>query len=252
MTPAPPKATPRGSARRRSKSKKAHIPKDGKKEKEEPSVEGTLIIHRNEPAVKYQEKMQTFATVTMHYFGRDLKLDYESFDDGKDEILIEQQHCGGNTLVIFKERLSSKSDFKFRSRRHRGYPFSLTFYINGMKDSRISTCCEYKHSVGLHLGCKSGHFGIVSVEGAFPCYKCLISEKMKQDDRRKKKKKKTKSSPKNEIPEDNVEVPVSDEGPTNVKPQRQPPTKTYPTPEVPVDGDFNSSGKSFVIILFLC
>ncbi|CAD5123907.1 DgyrCDS12214 [Dimorphilus gyrociliatus] len=243
MAPSPPKATPRGSGKRNTrKSKKAHVPKETNETKEEASIEGNLMLHRCEPAVKYQEKMQTFATVAMHYFGRDLKLDYERFDDGKDEIVVEQQHCGGNTLIVFKERLASNSDFKFFSRRHKGFPFSLTFYINGVKDSRISTCCEYKHSVGRHLGCKKGHFGMVSVEGAAPCYKCLVGEKLNQES--KKKKRKTKKAPRSpQTKEDDIKVPVSETGRENKYSNNRTSSKNKtqqsndPALNVPIEGD---------------
>jgi hypothetical protein len=62
----------------------------------------TLIIHRQEPAVKHQEKVQTFCEVTLHYFGSKLRLDSFGYD-GSDEIMVEQQHCGGNTLPIFSK-----------------------------------------------------------------------------------------------------------------------------------------------------
>ena len=61
--------------------------------------------------------------------------------------------------------------FTFISRRHRGSPFGLTFYIDGMQDIRLSCCCEYKHKPGHVLGGRNGHFQFVVVEGAAPCYR---------------------------------------------------------------------------------
>lgn len=61
--------------------------------------------------------------------------------------------------------------FSFISRRHRGYPFSLSIFVDGRVDSRVSTCCEYKHAKGVKLGGKMGHFSLLKVEGATPCYK---------------------------------------------------------------------------------
>lgn len=66
--------------------------------------QGTLMLHRQEPAVKSQEKVQTFCSISMHYFGSSLRLDYEKFDP-RDDIIVEQQHCGGNTLNVFKEKI---------------------------------------------------------------------------------------------------------------------------------------------------
>lgn len=65
--------------------------------------------------------------------------------------------------------------FTFISRRHRGAPFGLTFYIDGMQDIRLSSCCEYKHKPGHILGGKNGHFQFVVVEGAAPCYRYSVS-----------------------------------------------------------------------------
>lgn len=61
--------------------------------------------------------------------------------------------------------------FSFISRRHRGYPFSLSIFMDGRVDCRVSTCCEYKHAKGVKLGGKMGHFSLLKVEGATPCYK---------------------------------------------------------------------------------
>ena len=65
--------------------------------------------------------------------------------------------------------------FTFISRRHRGAPFGLTFYIDGMQDIRLSSCCEYKHKPGKILGGRNGHFQFVLVEGAAPCYRCQVA-----------------------------------------------------------------------------
>ena len=67
--------------------------------------------------------------------------------------------------------LSFIAIFTFISRRHRGTPFGLTFYIDSMQDIRLSSCCEYKHKPGHILGGKNGHFQFVNVEGAAPCYR---------------------------------------------------------------------------------
>ena len=149
----------------------------------------------------------------MHYFGSNLKLDYERTDP-RDEVMIEQQHCGGNTLIVFREHILPHSkmhplyylilkcpfrkkfvslclpllgDFTFTSRRHRGYPFSLTFYINGVQDCRLSTCCEYKHARGARIGGKAGKFAVLGIQGAAPCYRCQINESMKEGAKKKKK-----------------------------------------------------------------
>lgn len=59
--------------------------------------------------------------------------------------------------------------FTFDSRRHPDYPFGLALYINGIFDSRISVCCEYKHKHNVRLGSRYGLFGIYDVQKSQPC-----------------------------------------------------------------------------------
>jgi len=61
------------------------------------------------------------------------------------------------------------ASFSFTSLRRPGFPFSLTLYVNGRQDSRLSACCECKHAVGTRLGGKNGRFGLAKVENGFPC-----------------------------------------------------------------------------------
>ncbi|XP_052248948.1 glutamate-rich protein 3-like isoform X2 [Dreissena polymorpha] len=143
-------------------------------EKDQNTVEGSLMLHRQEPAMMHQGEIQTLCEITMKYHGPNLTLPRDQFDPTQ-EVSIEQQHCGGNTLPVFKERIQGGSTFSFVSRRHRGYPFSLTVYIDGRVDCRVSTCCEYKHAIGVKLGGKMGHFSLTGITGATPCYKCKLS-----------------------------------------------------------------------------
>ncbi|XP_078584322.1 glutamate-rich protein 3-like [Branchiostoma floridae x Branchiostoma japonicum] len=140
-----------------------------------PSNKGSLTLHRMEPPKAHRTQLQSMCEVTMRYVGKNIHLDVERFDY-RDEIMVEQQHCGGNTLVVFRELLHEGTSFSFISRRHRGFPFSLTFYLNGLQDIRLSACCEYKHKKGRKLGSKLGHFELVNIEGAAPCYRCQAAE----------------------------------------------------------------------------
>lgn len=74
-------------------------------------------------------------------------------------------------MIQSSSRLSLPESFQFISRRHRGFPFSLTFFLNGLQVERLSSCCEFKHRKGSRLGGRHGHFGFVGVEAASPCYK---------------------------------------------------------------------------------
>ncbi|OBS73479.1 hypothetical protein A6R68_15983, partial [Neotoma lepida] len=65
--------------------------------------------------------------------------------------------------------------FQFISKRHHGFPFSLTFFLNGIQVTRLSSCCEFKHRRSSRLGGRKGYFGFVSVDKASPCYRCIIA-----------------------------------------------------------------------------
>ncbi len=61
-------------------------------------------------------------------------------------------------------------------------PFGLTLYVDGMKDCRVSACCEYRHHTGKLLGSKTAHFGLVKVEGGRPCYRCQAAEEKAKEE----------------------------------------------------------------------
>ncbi|XP_051233979.1 glutamate-rich protein 3 isoform X2 [Dicentrarchus labrax] len=117
---------------------------------------------------------QSRVCVNMMYFGKTVHLSHD-LTDMRDEVKVFQQHCGGENLCVYKGLLREGETFQFISRRHRGFPFSLTFFLNGLQVERLSSCCEFKHRKGSRLGGRHGHFGFSSVEGASPCYKCIIA-----------------------------------------------------------------------------
>ncbi|NXP75101.1 ERIC3 protein, partial [Ramphastos sulfuratus] len=115
--------------------------------------------------------------VTMVFLGKNLHLTYRD-TTFRDEIRVCQQHCGGENLCVYKGMLLEGDTFQITSRRHHGFPFSLTFYLNGLQVDRLSCCCEFKLQQRSRLGGKRGYFGFVRVEGAAPCYRCLIAMNM--------------------------------------------------------------------------
>ncbi|TTS16959.1 Glutamate-rich protein 3 [Bagarius yarrelli] len=112
--------------------------------------------------------------VKMVYFGKSVNLSHDLMEL-RDEVKVFQQHCGGENLCVYKGRLTEGEPFQFVSRRHRGFPFSLTFYLNGLQVERLSSCCEFKHRKSSRLGGRHAHFGFCGVEGAAPCYRCIIA-----------------------------------------------------------------------------
>ena len=115
--------------------------------------------------------------ITMIYYGKGIKLPFDTqVFESKDQIDVYQQHCGGENLVVFSGLLEANQKFDFISKRHKEYPFSLTLYINGTYDCRISTCCEYRHGLNKRIGGKTGRFGFTDVSGNNPCVKCLLEK----------------------------------------------------------------------------
>jgi hypothetical protein len=138
--------------------------------------------------------------VTMKYYGRGIKLDYDTeLFESKDEITIYQQHCGGENLLVYSGLHHDDDKFSFVSKRHKEFPFSLTIFINGTYDSRISTCCEYRHKLNVRIGGKTGRFGLTNVSGDQPCVKCLIE---RANDKGKTKKVKPEEKDIQVIPDD--------------------------------------------------
>ncbi|KAL6035066.1 hypothetical protein STEG23_037486, partial [Scotinomys teguina] len=135
---------------------------------------GLEPLYTKDPGRIYKAAPHSNAVITMVYLGKNVHLSYED-PDFRDEIKIYQQHCGGENLCIYKGKLLEKDTFQFISKRHHGFPFSLTFFLNGMQVNRLSSCCEFKHRRSSRLGGKRGYFGFVSVEKASPCYRCIIA-----------------------------------------------------------------------------
>ncbi|XP_039532180.1 glutamate-rich protein 3 isoform X2 [Pimephales promelas] len=127
-----------------------------------------------EPSSLQRTSAQSKVSVSMVYFGKSVHLSHDLMDL-RDEVKVFQQHCGGENLCVYKGMLSEGEVFQFVSRRHQGFPFSLTFFLNGLQVERLSSCCEFKHRKGTRLGGRHGHFGFCGVEGASPCYKCIIA-----------------------------------------------------------------------------
>lgn len=70
------------------------------------------MLHRQEPAMLHQGEVQTLCEITMKYHGPNLTLPRDQYDPTQN-ISIDQQHCGGNTLTVFKENLKPGGMFNF-------------------------------------------------------------------------------------------------------------------------------------------
>ncbi|CAF3670704.1 unnamed protein product [Rotaria socialis] len=120
--------------------------------------------------------------VTMIYYGSQTKIDYKRncFYHEDDEIIVMQQHCGGENVIVYKDALQPNKIFEFESRRHPDYPFALTFYVNGLIDNRLSICCESRYKHNVRLSGKRGLFGIVNVQKSKACKRCQTELRMKK------------------------------------------------------------------------
>ncbi|XP_059359879.1 glutamate-rich protein 3-like [Carassius carassius] len=136
-----------------------------------PTTAPTVVT---EPSALQRTSAHSKALVSMVYFGKSVHLSHDLMDL-RDEVKVFQQHCGGENLCVYKGKLREGEVFQFVSRRHQGFPFSLTLFLNGLQVDRLSSCCEFKHRKGARLGGRHGHFGFCGVEGASPCYKCIIA-----------------------------------------------------------------------------
>ncbi|KFO78098.1 Uncharacterized protein C1orf173, partial [Cuculus canorus] len=118
--------------------------------------------------------LQSNAIVTMMFLGKGLRLSPDHTDH-RHEIKVYQQHCGGQNLCVYKGKLLQGETFQFISERHHGFPVGLSFFLNGILVDRMSCCCEYKHHKRSRLGGRHGYFILLKVEGASPCYRCIMS-----------------------------------------------------------------------------
>ncbi|XP_035494567.1 uncharacterized protein LOC118313328 isoform X2 [Scophthalmus maximus] len=112
-----------------------------------------------------REAKKSNVTVTMTYLGQGQQ------GSGLDELKVLQQVNGGENICVFRGPLTPGEQFQFVSRRHRGFPFSATLYVNGIMAARISSCCEYRYAPGFQQGRKSC-FRLTWLAGGTPCYRC--------------------------------------------------------------------------------
>ncbi|NXO41441.1 ERIC3 protein, partial [Locustella ochotensis] len=112
------------------------------------------------------------AFVTMVYRGKSKHVSLREF---KDEIRVDQQHCGTENICVYRGELLEGDTFQFTSKRHLGFPFSLTFYLNGLQVERLSSCCEYRYQRCSQLRGTNSYFRVLHVTGAPPCYRCITA-----------------------------------------------------------------------------
>ncbi|XP_056890070.1 glutamate-rich protein 3 isoform X2 [Takifugu flavidus] len=116
-----------------------------------------------------REARKSNVVITMTYLGQGHR--GSILEPTQDELKVLQQVNGGENICVFKGLVSPREQFQFVSQRHRGFPFSITLYINGIMVARFSSCCEYRYAPGFQQGRKSC-FRLIWLAGGIPCYRC--------------------------------------------------------------------------------
>ncbi|XP_061674256.1 glutamate rich 3-like isoform X2 [Syngnathoides biaculeatus] len=116
-----------------------------------------------------REAKKSNVTVTMLYLGQGHR--GSRVWSSQDELKVLQQVNRGENICVFKGWVTPGDLFTFVSQRHRGFPFSASLYVNGMKVARLSSCCEYRYAPGFQQGKKSC-FRLSWLTGGIPCHRC--------------------------------------------------------------------------------
>ncbi|NWV59473.1 ERIC3 protein, partial [Malurus elegans] len=155
------------------------------------------------------------ALVTMVYIG---KSGHVPLNDYWDDIQIYQQHCGGENLCVYKGKLFEGDTFQFTSKRHHGFPFSLTFFVNGMQADRLSCCCEYKQHRHSRLRGKHRYFrkNVIYPNSLF--YRCILELGL---DKKPSPPKRKREFQEEKVPESSWECAVHSEPSSNSIPFEQ-------------------------------
>ncbi|MFT7818962.1 glutamate-rich protein 3 isoform X1 [Arapaima gigas] len=167
ITPVPP------PSKRKARSFKSAPNESMRGRKLRPTTAPSVPVVTKE-SIFHKTSVHSNVSITMVLCCKMVNLSHNDIDL-RHEVKVFQQHCGGENICVYKGKLREGDCFRFISRRHRGFPFSLTFYLNSMQVERLSSCCEFRYRRGSRLGGKRGHFSFVSVDGASPCYRCIIA-----------------------------------------------------------------------------
>ncbi|CAF0739828.1 unnamed protein product [Adineta ricciae] len=187
---------------RKDASNSHHSPSPSKKKRAQSAYQRSQdsVQSTSFNSTRSKSPTQPLCEVSMIYYGPKSPYDYDNcwFKPDGDEIMVSQQHCGGENLTVYRGHVKPGGNakiflplscirveidlgtFKFLSRRHRGYPFALSLYVNGLVKSRISVCCEYKHKRNVPLDGKHGLFGIHDVQKVTPCLSCRYEREKKK------------------------------------------------------------------------
>lgn len=128
------------------------------------------------------ERKSITAQLTLRFNG----ITSTSSDDFRSIKVFQEIDRGSHSFLVFSgTKINVGQEFSFSVVRKMKKPFSLSVFVDDVRDLRISTCCEYKHVPGVRLG----HFTIVNVTGGgMQCDYCTGSISWKQFWRNRRKK----------------------------------------------------------------
>lgn len=107
-----------------------------------------------------------------------------SFKIQGDEVIIMQHQSTTGSFMVYKSFLRPNGtklnlllltyklyldEFTFKSHRLLDTPFTIAIYINGVIDSRVSTCCEQGYLKQHNLQSRRSLFQLLFVSGGTPC-----------------------------------------------------------------------------------
>lgn len=128
------------------------------------------------------ERKSITAQLTLRFNG----ITSTSSDDFRSIKVFQEIDRGSHSFLVFSgTKINVGQEFSFSVLRKIKKPFSLSVFVDDVRDLRISTCCEYKHVPGVRLG----HFTIVDVTGGgMQCDYCTGSISWKEFWRNRRKK----------------------------------------------------------------
>lgn len=89
-----------------------------------------------------------------------------------------EQQCGTMYFTLINTTLTAGDTFRVLSFRSDKQHFGVSIYKNGSLGARLSSCCEFRYTIGARLGGRNGEFVLVDRKGNNPCARC---EQIKED-----------------------------------------------------------------------
>ena len=128
------------------------------------------------PKFYMKENLNSNVKLTLRYNGVPTKV--VAIPEEGHKIQITHQPGSGTNYLIFSGYVHPGNALDIVSKRLPGHPFSITIFIQGYADTRVSTCCEFRHQEGFKIGGRLGRFTVEKITGdpSLKCYKCKLHD----------------------------------------------------------------------------